>query len=203
MKQEAGEEEEEGDPVQALEQRQMESQREMEIMDALQEIRARNARLDKTDTDTLLQTVVHGKRKMEPQTETELEQRRADEEDEEIVRRVFRREARGQDTPEADGDPRDTVQESMVDNHIANSSTDRNASPETSAKPETSDAPEAPAPASTTGDTVVVKQAPSEPPSATLLLSEGARDHLASLSRPKPASKRRRQNALGVVQKRV
>lgn len=176
MRQENGEEEEEVDPVLALEQRQQESQREMEIMDALQEIRARNARLDKADTDTMLQSLLSGKRKMEPQTETEIEEQRAEEEDEEIVRRVFRREVRPDD-PE----------------------------PETQEEKDPIPADPAPDPPSQPPEpsTVVVKQLEGDAPAPTGLLSEGARDHLASLARPKGAAKRRRQNALGVVQKRV
>ena len=190
MRQENGEEEEEGDPVLALEQRQLESQREMEIMDALQEIRARNARLDKTDTDTLLQTVVHGKRKLEPETETELEQRRAEEEDEEVVRRVFRREIRGS---EPDAQNEDGPEESQ-----AQQDAPRDNAAEQNGREAASAAHPAPA-----DSTVVVKQVTGDTPSATLLLSDGARDHLASLSRSKAVPKRRRQNALGVVPKRT
>lgn len=187
MRQENGEEED-VDPVLALEQRQQESQREMEIMDALQEIRARNARLDKADTDTLLQSLLSGKRKMKPQTETEVEERRAEEEDEEIVRRVFRREVRPDDPESTPGRPESENPEPDTQDETDPKSRDP-----------AHDPPEQPPEPST----VVVKQLEGEVPAPAGLLSEGARDHLASLARPKGAAKRRRQNALGVVQKRV
>lgn len=86
------EEEPEVDPMKALEKRMMESQREMEVLDALQDIRTRNARLERVDTDTVLQTRDDAKRRAEedappPEKETH-------EEDEELVRKYFRRETK-------------------------------------------------------------------------------------------------------------
>ncbi|OAD67011.1 hypothetical protein PHYBLDRAFT_156613 [Phycomyces blakesleeanus NRRL 1555(-)] len=48
------EEEEREDPMQALENRTLDSKREMEIMDALDEIRTRNARSERVDVDDVL-----------------------------------------------------------------------------------------------------------------------------------------------------
>ncbi|CBQ69394.1 related to YJU2-Essential nuclear protein, putative spliceosomal component [Sporisorium reilianum SRZ2] len=44
----------EGDPMMQLEARTLDSRREMEILDALQDIRTRNARLERVDTDAVL-----------------------------------------------------------------------------------------------------------------------------------------------------
>ncbi|KAJ9474376.1 Splicing factor YJU2 [Pseudozyma hubeiensis] len=44
----------EGDPMKQLEARTLDSRREMEILDALQDIRTRNARLERVDTDAVL-----------------------------------------------------------------------------------------------------------------------------------------------------
>lgn len=64
-------EESEGDidPMKALEQRMEESQREMEVMDALQDIRTRNARFERMDTNTVLDTIAENKRKAEPKSD--------------------------------------------------------------------------------------------------------------------------------------
>jgi hypothetical protein len=79
-------EEEENNPMKKLENRTMDSKREMDILDALQDIRARNARnervgqaidlLDKIEVD-------------EEVTEEDLQRRVEDEEDEKLVRHYF------------------------------------------------------------------------------------------------------------------
>ncbi|KAG1171517.1 hypothetical protein G6F70_002256 [Rhizopus microsporus] len=53
-KKESGDEEEENDPMKALENRTLDSKREMEILDALDEIRTRNARAERIDVDEVL-----------------------------------------------------------------------------------------------------------------------------------------------------
>ncbi|KAI0075809.1 DUF572-domain-containing protein [Panus rudis PR-1116 ss-1] len=81
-------EEEENNPMKALENRTVDSKREMDILDALQDIRARNARNERLaqsqSVDLMARIGVE-----EVQTEEDLEKKKADEEDEKLVREVF------------------------------------------------------------------------------------------------------------------
>lgn len=85
MREEGVEEsDEDEDPMKALEKRQQEAKREMEIMDALQDIRTRNARIDRVDTDEILaRHLQKGKEKENKQNTLD------DEEDEALVRKYF------------------------------------------------------------------------------------------------------------------
>jgi hypothetical protein len=72
--------------MKALENRTVDSKREMDILDALQDIRARNARNERVGQSVdLLERV----RMEEIETEEDLEKRKAEEEDEALVRQVF------------------------------------------------------------------------------------------------------------------
>jgi len=78
------EEEEENNPMKALENRTQDSKREMEIMDALDEIRTRNAVNERADADQLLSKLVG--------TEEEIalkKQQQEDEEDDRLTKAVF------------------------------------------------------------------------------------------------------------------
>ncbi|KAF7298002.1 Aha1-N domain-containing protein [Mycena chlorophos] len=93
-------EEEENNPMKVLENRTTDSKREMEILDALQDIRARNARIERTgnassSVDLLARIGVE-----ELQDEEALERKRAEEEDEKLVREVFSKVAAGPSTTE-------------------------------------------------------------------------------------------------------
>lgn len=87
----------EGDPMKQLEARTLDSKREMEILDALQDIRTRNARLERVDTDAVL-AKLHSK-SVGPSASgsgghidtsiEDQEQARAEEEDEALVRKYF------------------------------------------------------------------------------------------------------------------
>ena len=79
-------EEEENNPMKALENRTVDSKREMDILDALQDIRARNARNERIgqSVDLLERLGVE-----EIETEEERERKLAEEEDEKLVREVF------------------------------------------------------------------------------------------------------------------
>ncbi|KAG2149322.1 DUF572-domain-containing protein [Suillus clintonianus] len=79
-------EEEENNPMKALENRTVDAKREMDILDALQDIRARNARNERVGqaSDLVSRMTVE-----EEETEEERERRLADEEDEKLVREVF------------------------------------------------------------------------------------------------------------------
>ncbi|PWN40295.1 DUF572-domain-containing protein [Ceraceosorus guamensis] len=79
---------EEADTMAALEQRTLDSKREMEIADALQDIRTRNARLDRVNADSVLDSLKGKQRSMDPEAE---ERKRAEEEDEILVRKYFSR----------------------------------------------------------------------------------------------------------------
>jgi hypothetical protein len=87
-------EEEEDNPMQALEAKTVDAKREMDILDKLQEIRTRNARFEKIDREKVLQTVSSRAEVVDDEAaRRELwkdeEQRRQEEEDEAEVRRVF------------------------------------------------------------------------------------------------------------------
>ncbi|KIP02665.1 hypothetical protein PHLGIDRAFT_20427 [Phlebiopsis gigantea 11061_1 CR5-6] len=77
---------EENDPMKALENRTVDSKREMEILDALQDIRARNARNERVGHSDDLLAKLHME---EIETEEDRERKQAEEEDEELVRQVF------------------------------------------------------------------------------------------------------------------
>ncbi|KAJ8521910.1 hypothetical protein ONZ45_g1425 [Pleurotus djamor] len=82
-------EEEENNPMKALENRTVDSKREMDILDALQDIRARNARNERVGHSVdLVARIEQG----EIETEEDLERKRLEEEDEKLVREVFRKE---------------------------------------------------------------------------------------------------------------
>lgn len=92
-------EEEENDPMAALENKAVDSKREMDILDALQSIKSRNARLEragKEDSERILEHVSSrtevGDSTVEVRlSEYEAQRKREEEEDEEEVRRVFGR----------------------------------------------------------------------------------------------------------------
>lgn len=79
-------EEEENNPMKALENRTTDSKREMDILDALQDIRARNARNERVGhtVDLLADIGVE-----ELENEEDNERKRLEEEDEKLVREVF------------------------------------------------------------------------------------------------------------------
>ncbi|KAF8807146.1 DUF572-domain-containing protein [Phlegmacium glaucopus] len=79
-------EEEENNPMKVLENKTVDSKREMDILDALQDIRARNARNERVGlSDDLLAKIGLE----EEETEDDAERRRLEEEDEKLVQEVF------------------------------------------------------------------------------------------------------------------
>lgn len=79
-------EEEENNPMKALENRTVDSKREMDILDALQDIRARNARNERVgkSVDLLQRTNTE-----DLENEEALEQKRLDDEDEKEIQKYF------------------------------------------------------------------------------------------------------------------
>lgn len=94
-------EDEENNPMAALEHKAVDSKREMDILDALQDLKSRNARLERAGRadgaeqrvlDRISSGVEVGDREVRRKlTEFEEARRRAEEEDEEEIRRVFGR----------------------------------------------------------------------------------------------------------------
>lgn len=81
-------EEEENNPMKVLENRTTDSKREMEILDALQDIRARNARNERVGNTSSVDLVARID-VQELENEETLERNRMEEEDERLVREVF------------------------------------------------------------------------------------------------------------------
>jgi len=81
---------EENNPMKALENRTVDSKREMDILDALQDIRARNSRNEKVDERAIQEMLARrlDEEELEPDEEA-LEKRKWEEEDEKLVRQVF------------------------------------------------------------------------------------------------------------------
>jgi len=83
-------EEEENNPMKALENRTVDSKREMDILDALQDIRARNARNERVDDKSIEEMLA---RRLNEEAlevdEEELQRKLWEEEDEKLVREVF------------------------------------------------------------------------------------------------------------------
>jgi hypothetical protein len=81
-------EEEENNPMKVLENRTTDSKREMDILDALQDIRARNARNERVGNTSSVDLLARiGIEELE--NEEDLERKRIEEEDEKLVREVF------------------------------------------------------------------------------------------------------------------
>jgi len=81
-------EEEENNPMKVLENRTTDSKREMDILDALQDIRARNARNERVGNTSSVDLLARiGVEELE--NEEDLERKRIEEEDEMLVREVF------------------------------------------------------------------------------------------------------------------
>ncbi|KAJ7686489.1 CWC16 protein [Mycena rosella] len=98
-------EEEENNPMKVLENRTTDSKREMDILDALQDIRARNARNERVGNSSvdLLERI--GVEELE--NEEDMERKRIEEEDEKLVREVFAKvtmPASSTSQPAADGE---------------------------------------------------------------------------------------------------
>ncbi|WFC98163.1 Pre-mRNA-splicing factor cwf16 [Malassezia yamatoensis] len=204
------------DPMKALEQRTIESQREMEIMDALQDIRTRNARHERVDPDAVIQELATGKRKSELVAIQGEKQDSDADEDEALVQKYFGKRsktgssqlptamqsrfaaAENSDRPEAsvadeqEGERTDSTQAQSVAKEKPNLEKSK---PNQSAASATE--PKEPTAKIAASDTT---------PAAISLLSEASRAQIQSLASnstmPRPMAKKRRgPNALGLVRK--
>ena len=175
------EEEDQVDPMKSLEQRTLESKREMEIADALQDIRTRNARNERVDLEAVHASLDKGKGKA---LDAEGEERcKAEEQDEQLVRKYFGRAA--DQSPEA---ARPASVDAALEEPIANG--------------ENGSAAIMPPPAEAKGLAKAVKRALSdEEPDAASLLSEKARAQLASTKVVAAPPKRRKGNPFGIAKK--
>ncbi|WFD25107.1 Pre-mRNA-splicing factor cwf16 [Malassezia nana] len=109
---EGEEEEEDIDPMKALEKRMDEAQREMEVMDALQDIRTRNARFERVDTSAVLDSIAQNKRPIEATADDAPE---TNDEDEALVRKYFPKGPVAPLDPSDDGPaPSDTTKEAAA-----------------------------------------------------------------------------------------
>jgi len=102
-------EEEENNPMKALENRTVDAKREMDIMDALHDIRARNARNERVGHSADIAATLS---REEIETEEDRDRKLAEEEDEKLVREVFSKVtmpvasgSRSSGTPPSDGSP--------------------------------------------------------------------------------------------------
>lgn len=75
-------------PMKDLEIKQMDSKREMEMMDALDQVRASNARIDKASRELGPEAILKLARRDE-EDETETEEQRLEKEDAELARKTF------------------------------------------------------------------------------------------------------------------
>ncbi|CAD6985619.1 unnamed protein product [Tilletia controversa] len=173
------------DPMKALEARTRESKREMEVLDALQDIQSRNARNERADTNAILDRLAKGKGRAEEDVldPEEEERRRLEEEDEVLVRKFF---SRAEDVPLGNDDEEDVLGEGLVGAATQAGPEDDDASEHarqisTPATASTSKGKERAGGSSSSG--LTVKRAISEvEPEITSLLSEKARALLSSSS---------------------
>lgn len=189
LEEEGVEESDDEDPMKALERRTEESKREMEVMDALQDIRSRNARMDRVNVDDVLQHHLDkGKSKVSAE---ELERLQQEEEDEILVKKYFSR-----DLAEEGSSAKTMPEESSISALSSHSP----------------DTPEDSASALPVATSISVKRARAvgddgteAEPDVTSLLSENARMHLLGTSTTKaPSSKKKKAtSAFGIVRKKT
>lgn len=115
----------EGDPMKQLEERTLDSRREMEIMDALQDIRTRNARLERVDADAVLAKLhdrpngPSGSLASSSAIEGQEQAQAAEEEDEALVRKYFGKALDGPSLSANGSASGVTVKRKLLDDHEA------------------------------------------------------------------------------------
>jgi hypothetical protein len=198
-----------GDAMSALESRTIDSKREMDILDKLQEIRGRNARLERANPEEVLERISSRRDPAlmdEEERQSELQRAQEEEEDEELIRKYFARgvaeppsiELEGEDAEGATGEVPglDTIDENGGEEAgpIAGPSGTTN---------NTEDSP-APTPAtststskSTPSTSVVKRKLVDVEPDALSLLSEEARKIVGSTSFKAPPLPPKKKKANG------
>ncbi|KAG8759702.1 hypothetical protein FRC12_009708 [Ceratobasidium sp. 428] len=159
-------EEEENNPMKALENRTVDSKREMDILDALQDIRARNARNERvgiSDAERALEARIE----IDPEVE---KKRLEDEEDEQLVREVFAK------IPVATEGAGPSGSKADVDG---------------SPSPDGPDTPDTSLPSSAPSTITVKRKAGDTAPDLKALLSDSHRAMVSKPTAPPPAKKRR------------
>lgn len=196
LEEEGIEESDDEDPMKALEKRTQESRREMEVMDALQDIRSRNARLDRVNVDDVLKSYLEkGKGKV---TAEDLERLRQEEEDEVLIKKYF-----GRDLATAIEEKDSAIAAENMMTRGEQSS----ASATSSQSPSTPQAPAAPTRGSPPAMSIKRARGADDDqgevePQVTSLLSENARNQLLGI-KPPISKKKRSSNAFGLVRKKV
>lgn len=186
-------EEEENDAMKALENRTVDSKREMDILDKLQEIRGRNARIERADPSQILDRI-SSRADPEEYDEEErlaiLQKIQEEEEDEELVKKYFARGVIPPPSIELDETP--DVQDALPDENGADGEDgSAEAGPSTSTLPSEPIAAKAPV----AGPSVKRKLVEIEP-DAHSLLSEEARKIASSVSfKPPPLPKKKSKTA--------
>lgn len=202
------------DPMATLEARQAESKREMEVMDALQDIRSRNARMDRVDAGAVIEALAAKRAGKSAQNLEDEERRRAEEEDEELVRKYF---SRAEDLGGAE--EAKELKDSLAGGGAPAASTTSPSESDSTTGIKTPvdghDIGTASAKEPRSGG-VVVKRAlldatadeDDKEPEAKSLLSERAREllhgtHSSTAAIPPPAKKKKKGGAFGIVRKKA
>lgn len=179
-------------PMEALENKAIDSRREMDILDALQSIKSRNARLDRAaatgDEEKILDRVSSGleigDREVEQKlTEYELQKKKEEEEDEAEVRRVFGRAFL------------DGVPDIELGGGAASSDDGSSAGPSTPKDDESSPVPST-STLSGSAQVSVKRKLDKVEPTALSLLSEKSKAIVSSTSTMPPPPKKKKNSAL-------
>lgn len=191
---EQGEQQDELDPMAALEQRTKESRREMDIADALTDLRTRNARNAKVDLDDV--AALAAEKRVAEQSEAE---RKAVEEDDAAVAKFF---GRAQDLAVKHSSPVATQTTGYQRFTPASGTSASSTLTSPPVLPSASTASEAGTQPDTTGKSV--KRVRDDEPDVTSLLSDKAKAQLTSTAGklPVPAKRRKRENPFGLAVKR-
>ncbi|CAO1618422.1 unnamed protein product [Parajaminaea phylloscopi] len=208
--------EEGADPMATLEARQAESKREMEVLDALQDIRTRNARLDRVSAGTVIDRLAQKRAGDAAQRATldpeQLERQKAEEDDEALVRKYFSR-AEDLGGPEEARELRESLSgggapaaDEQAEPEVShNGQAIETTGAETSTATHTSGKPSGVSVKRAYGDGIA--GAADDEPAATSLLSDRARSLLGAGSVatavPPPKRKKKGPNSLGIVRKKT
>lgn len=201
-----------GDAMSALESRTIDSKREMDILDKLQEIRGRNARLERANPDEVLERISSRRDPTlmdEEERQAELQRLQEEEEDEELVKKYFARgvveppsiELEGEEAEGAVGDAEGLGEGSSSSQFVNGEDQESHPVAGPSGTSGTSDSSEFKAPTPATngknGTSVVKRKLVDVEPDAVSLLSEEARKIVGSTSFKAPPLPPKKKKANG------